>query len=143
MQFGSLEEFQQEFRDINQEEQVGRLHKMLAPHLLRSKFCQKKDTPAFKNFHSSFSSISIGMCYCCRGRMEYPHSYYISTCFPIIFCLLVLFRAYGCFLGYHWLLGFCTASFFCLYGRLSFFDSVMESLAWMGFLFLNDFCVLC
>ncbi|KAH8939040.1 hypothetical protein BDL97_15G016300 [Sphagnum fallax] len=33
--FGSLEEFQQEFRDINQEEQVGRLHKMLAPHLLR------------------------------------------------------------------------------------------------------------
>jgi chromodomain-helicase-DNA-binding protein 4 len=36
-QFGSLEEFQEEFRDINQEEQVGRLHKMLAPHLLRSK----------------------------------------------------------------------------------------------------------
>ncbi|KAG0608643.1 hypothetical protein M758_8G121700 [Ceratodon purpureus] len=33
--FGSLEEFQQEFQDINQEEQVGRLHKMLAPHLLR------------------------------------------------------------------------------------------------------------
>jgi chromodomain-helicase-DNA-binding protein 4 len=33
--FGSLEEFQEEFRDINQEEQVGRLHKMLAPHLLR------------------------------------------------------------------------------------------------------------
>ena len=37
MQFGSLEEFQLEFQDINQEEQVGRLHKMLAPHLLRSK----------------------------------------------------------------------------------------------------------
>lgn len=37
MQFNSLEEFQQEFQDINQEEQVGRLHKMLAPHLLRSK----------------------------------------------------------------------------------------------------------
>jgi hypothetical protein len=74
--------------------------------------------------------------------MEYPNSY-ISTCFPIVFCLLVLFRAYGWFLGYHWLLGFCTASFFCLYGRLSSFDSVMESLAWMGFLFLNDFCVLC
>ncbi|KAK7260935.1 hypothetical protein RIF29_27236 [Crotalaria pallida] len=33
--FGSLEEFQEEFRDINQEEQVLRLHKMLAPHLLR------------------------------------------------------------------------------------------------------------
>ncbi|XP_024359262.1 CHD3-type chromatin-remodeling factor PICKLE isoform X2 [Physcomitrium patens] len=33
--FNSLEEFQQEFQDINQEEQVGRLHKMLAPHLLR------------------------------------------------------------------------------------------------------------
>ncbi|CAK9216882.1 unnamed protein product [Sphagnum troendelagicum] len=33
--FSSLEEFQQEFRDINQEEQVQRLHKMLAPHLLR------------------------------------------------------------------------------------------------------------
>ncbi|KAG0556719.1 hypothetical protein KC19_11G074300 [Ceratodon purpureus] len=33
--FASLEEFQQEFQDINQEEQVGRLHKMLAPHLLR------------------------------------------------------------------------------------------------------------
>ncbi|XP_019447576.1 PREDICTED: CHD3-type chromatin-remodeling factor PICKLE-like isoform X1 [Lupinus angustifolius] len=33
--FGSLEEFQEEFKDINQEEQVLRLHKMLAPHLLR------------------------------------------------------------------------------------------------------------
>ncbi|CAN4076911.1 unnamed protein product [Withania somnifera] len=33
--FGSLEEFQQEFEDISQEEQVSRLHKMLAPHLLR------------------------------------------------------------------------------------------------------------
>ncbi|PIA60920.1 hypothetical protein AQUCO_00300438v1 [Aquilegia coerulea] len=33
--FGSLEEFQEEFKDINQEEQVARLHKMLAPHLLR------------------------------------------------------------------------------------------------------------
>lgn len=33
--FSSLESFQQEFRNINQEEQVARLHKMLAPHLLR------------------------------------------------------------------------------------------------------------
>ncbi|KAL5724023.1 DNA helicase [Ranunculus cassubicifolius] len=33
--FGSLEDFQEEFKDINQEEQVARLHKMLAPHLLR------------------------------------------------------------------------------------------------------------
>ncbi|XP_074276620.1 CHD3-type chromatin-remodeling factor PICKLE-like isoform X2 [Silene latifolia] len=33
--FGSLEEFQEEFQDINQEEQISRLHKMLAPHLLR------------------------------------------------------------------------------------------------------------
>ncbi|KAK4480176.1 hypothetical protein RD792_013238 [Penstemon davidsonii] len=33
--FGSLEEFQEEFKDINQEEQIFRLHKMLAPHLLR------------------------------------------------------------------------------------------------------------
>ncbi|KAL8214582.1 hypothetical protein R6Q57_004031 [Mikania cordata] len=33
--FASLEEFQEEFKDINQEEQVSRLHKMLAPHLLR------------------------------------------------------------------------------------------------------------
>ncbi|WCJ30367.1 Chromodomain-helicase-DNA-binding protein 5 [Euphorbia peplus] len=33
--FSSLEEFQEEFRDINQEEQISRLHKMLAPHLLR------------------------------------------------------------------------------------------------------------
>lgn len=33
--FGSLEEFQREFEDISQEEQVGRLHLMLAPHLLR------------------------------------------------------------------------------------------------------------
>ncbi|XP_015079213.1 CHD3-type chromatin-remodeling factor PICKLE isoform X1 [Solanum pennellii] len=33
--FGSLEEFQQEFEDISQEEQISRLHKMLAPHLLR------------------------------------------------------------------------------------------------------------
>ncbi|XP_073223963.1 CHD3-type chromatin-remodeling factor PICKLE isoform X2 [Cicer arietinum] len=33
--FGSLEEFQEEFEDINQEQQILRLHKMLAPHLLR------------------------------------------------------------------------------------------------------------
>ncbi|XP_078439434.1 chromatin remodeling factor CHD3 (PICKLE) isoform X2 [Wolffia australiana] len=33
--FSSLEEFQKEFKDINQEEQIARLHKMLAPHLLR------------------------------------------------------------------------------------------------------------
>ncbi|XP_010526237.1 PREDICTED: CHD3-type chromatin-remodeling factor PICKLE-like [Tarenaya hassleriana] len=33
--FVSLEEFQEEFKDINQEEQISRLHKMLAPHLLR------------------------------------------------------------------------------------------------------------
>ncbi|XP_011622141.1 CHD3-type chromatin-remodeling factor PICKLE isoform X2 [Amborella trichopoda] len=33
--FASLEEFQEEFKDINQEEQIARLHKMLAPHLLR------------------------------------------------------------------------------------------------------------
>ncbi|RWW69311.1 hypothetical protein BHE74_00023087 [Ensete ventricosum] len=34
--FASIEDFQKEFKDINQEEQVDRLHKMLAPHLLRS-----------------------------------------------------------------------------------------------------------
>uniref|UniRef100_A0A1D1YBA8 CHD3-type chromatin-remodeling factor PICKLE n=1 Tax=Anthurium amnicola TaxID=1678845 RepID=A0A1D1YBA8_9ARAE len=33
--FASLEDFQKEFTDINQEEQIARLHKMLAPHLLR------------------------------------------------------------------------------------------------------------
>ncbi|CAA0841965.1 CHD3-type chromatin-remodeling factor PICKLE [Striga hermonthica] len=33
--FGSLEDFQEEFKDINQEEQILRLHKILAPHLLR------------------------------------------------------------------------------------------------------------
>ncbi|KAE8701589.1 CHD3-type chromatin-remodeling factor PICKLE [Hibiscus syriacus] len=33
--FGSLEELQEEFKDISQEEQISRLHKMLAPHLLR------------------------------------------------------------------------------------------------------------
>ncbi|KAI5063399.1 hypothetical protein GOP47_0021946 [Adiantum capillus-veneris] len=33
--FANLEDFQEEFKDLNQEEQVGRLHKMLAPHLLR------------------------------------------------------------------------------------------------------------
>lgn len=33
--FSGLEEFQQEFKDIGQEEQIARLHKMLAPHLLR------------------------------------------------------------------------------------------------------------
>lgn len=33
--FASIEDFQKEFTDINQEEQVARLHKMLAPHLLR------------------------------------------------------------------------------------------------------------
>lgn len=37
LQFGSLEEFQEEFKDISQEEQISRLHRMLAPHLLRSK----------------------------------------------------------------------------------------------------------
>lgn len=36
LQFGSLEDFQEEFKDINREEQISRLHKMLAPHLLRS-----------------------------------------------------------------------------------------------------------
>ncbi|KAK3036792.1 hypothetical protein RJ639_030484 [Escallonia herrerae] len=44
--FGSLEEFQEEFKDINQEEQISRLHKMLAPHLLRSNYSEtwvKKD----------------------------------------------------------------------------------------------------
>ncbi|XP_020236439.1 CHD3-type chromatin-remodeling factor PICKLE [Cajanus cajan] len=38
--FGSLEEFQKEFKDINREEQISRLHTMLAPHLLRR---MKKD----------------------------------------------------------------------------------------------------
>ncbi|KAK2398961.1 protein CHROMATIN REMODELING [Trifolium repens] len=33
--FGSLEKFQEEFKDINQEQQISRLHKLLAPHLLR------------------------------------------------------------------------------------------------------------
>ncbi|XP_008799628.2 CHD3-type chromatin-remodeling factor PICKLE-like [Phoenix dactylifera] len=33
--FASIDDFQKEFKDINQEEQVARLHKMLAPHLLR------------------------------------------------------------------------------------------------------------
>ncbi|XP_024184346.1 uncharacterized protein LOC112189278 [Rosa chinensis] len=32
--FASLEEFQEELKDINQEEQISRLHEMLAPHLL-------------------------------------------------------------------------------------------------------------
>ncbi|KAH7280823.1 hypothetical protein KP509_36G015700 [Ceratopteris richardii] len=33
--FAHLEDFQEQFKDLNQEEQVARLHKMLAPHLLR------------------------------------------------------------------------------------------------------------
>lgn len=33
--FPSIEEFQEEFKDINQEEQIAKLHKLLAPHLLR------------------------------------------------------------------------------------------------------------
>ncbi|PRQ42235.1 putative DNA helicase chromatin regulator PHD family [Rosa chinensis] len=33
--FASLEEFQEEFKDINEEQQISRLHKILAPHLLR------------------------------------------------------------------------------------------------------------
>ncbi|KAK4755859.1 hypothetical protein SAY87_009616 [Trapa incisa] len=33
--FGSLEEFQKEYKDINREEQISRLHTMLGPHLLR------------------------------------------------------------------------------------------------------------
>ncbi|PKA66152.1 CHD3-type chromatin-remodeling factor PICKLE [Apostasia shenzhenica] len=33
--FPSIEDFQKEFKDINQEEQIARLHRMLAPHLLR------------------------------------------------------------------------------------------------------------
>ncbi|GLJ13155.1 hypothetical protein SUGI_0206490 [Cryptomeria japonica] len=33
--FASLEDFHDEFKDISHEEQVGKLHQMLAPHLLR------------------------------------------------------------------------------------------------------------
>lgn len=34
-QFGELGEFQREFESLGEEEQVERLHRMLAPHLLR------------------------------------------------------------------------------------------------------------
>lgn len=33
--FASLEDFEREFSHIDKEEQIARLHKMLAPHLLR------------------------------------------------------------------------------------------------------------
>ncbi|XP_013591527.1 PREDICTED: CHD3-type chromatin-remodeling factor PICKLE [Brassica oleracea var. oleracea] len=47
--FGSLEEFQEQFKDIDQEEQISRLHKMLAPHLLRRvKKDVLKDMPSKK-----------------------------------------------------------------------------------------------
>ncbi|EFH45565.1 hypothetical protein ARALYDRAFT_328538 [Arabidopsis lyrata subsp. lyrata] len=35
VKFASMENFQKEFKDINQEKQISRLHQMLAPHLLR------------------------------------------------------------------------------------------------------------
>lgn len=37
IQFVTLEEFQEEFRDLHHEEQVMKLHKLLASHMLRSK----------------------------------------------------------------------------------------------------------
>ncbi|XP_042415597.1 CHD3-type chromatin-remodeling factor PICKLE-like [Zingiber officinale] len=47
--FASIEDFQKEFKDINQEEQIDRLHKMLAPHLLkRVKKDVMKDLPPKK-----------------------------------------------------------------------------------------------
>lgn len=53
LQFASLEEFQEEFKDINQEEQISRLHKMLAPHLLRSNHLKL----GHKNFLQSIVEI--------------------------------------------------------------------------------------
>ncbi|KAI3879988.1 hypothetical protein MKX03_020396 [Papaver bracteatum] len=38
--FSNLEESQVKFKDINQEEQIVRIHKRLAPHLLRSTIVQ-------------------------------------------------------------------------------------------------------
>lgn len=46
LQFGSIAELQEEFKDINQDKQIEKLHGMLKPHLLRSMnllhffFCQ-------------------------------------------------------------------------------------------------------
>lgn len=54
MQFGSLEEFQQEFADISQEEQVSRLHKMLAPHLLRSTIMKLFPVLVFEYLHDIY-----------------------------------------------------------------------------------------
>ena len=50
LQFGSLEEFQEEFKDINQEEQISRLHKMLAPHLLRITILNLSNHGVLSNF---------------------------------------------------------------------------------------------
>ncbi|KAF7830339.1 CHD3-type chromatin-remodeling factor PICKLE isoform X1 [Senna tora] len=76
--FGSLEEFQEEFKDINQEEQISRLHKMLAPHLLRRWLIRYSDlivvlimfqnlVPPFLNyeFSSNLVIVSCGVCNLC------------------------------------------------------------------------------
>lgn len=92
VQFASLEDFQQEFQNINQEEQVGRLHKMLAPHLLRSKYfryqecenawllvviflssqCSMFSWPIDLDWDFSFSSSSS------KGQVDYRGYVYFS-----------------------------------------------------------------
>lgn len=59
MQFGSLEEFQEEFKDINQEEQISRLHKMLAPHLLRSIYLKLTLIYSWRHLISVIASVSF------------------------------------------------------------------------------------
>lgn len=60
LQFGSLEEFQEEFKDINQEEQISRLHRMLAPHLLRSTY----PTNYFRIIDKVNSFMMLTLVYC-------------------------------------------------------------------------------
>lgn len=38
LQFGSITDLQEEFKDINQDKQIEKLHGMLKPHLLRSEY---------------------------------------------------------------------------------------------------------
>ncbi len=79
-QFGSLEEFQEEFRDINQEEQVGRLHKMLAPHLLRSKLLGEEKKQEKRSLSEEDDDLlSFFLCYFENFSFLYNFSH--SCCF--------------------------------------------------------------
>jgi hypothetical protein len=80
-QFGSLEEFQEEFRDINQEEQVGRLHKMLAPHLLRSKLLGEGKRKKKKTSLSEEDDDLLSFFLCYFGNFSFLYNFFHPCCF--------------------------------------------------------------